>query len=139
MPQKYYIDACIWRDFHENREDKFRPLGEWAFEMFRKIKANKSIVLYSDLTVDELSKDFNPEQIKDIFKIVHEANLLEKVNLKKEQFQEAAKLNRERNLPFGDCLHALIARDNQAIMVTRDKHFEELQDVVQSYKPEDLI
>ena len=139
MPQKYYIDACIWRDFHENREDKFRPLGEWAFEMFRKIKANKSIVLYSDLTVDELSKDFNPEQIKDIFKIVHEANLLEKVNLKKEQFQEAAKLNRERSLPFGDCLHALIARDNQAIMVTRDKHFEELQDVVQSYKPEDLI
>lgn len=139
MTEKYYIDTCIWRDFHENREDKFRPLGEWAFEMFRMIKETNSLVLYSDLTVDELSKDYNPEQINEIFKIMSEAGLLKKIELKKQQFQEAAKLKREKNFPFGDCLHAIIARDNQAIMVTRDKHFEEMQDIVESYKPEDLI
>lgn len=135
----YYIDACIWRDFHENREDKFRPLGEWAFEMFRMIKENKFLVLYSNLIVDELSKDFDIEQIKEIFKIISEAGLLKKVELRKQQFQKAAKLKKERNLPFGDCLHAIIARDNKAIIITRDKHFEELQDVVESAKPEDLI
>lgn len=139
MAKRYYLDACIWRDFYENREDKFRPLGEWAFEMFRMIKENKFLVLYSDLTVDELSRDFNPEQIKDIFKIILEEGLLKKIELNKQQFQEAAKLKKERNLPFGDCLHALIARDNQAVMITRDAHFEELQDVVESFKPEDLI
>ena len=139
MVEKYYIDACIWRDFHENREDKFRPLGEWAFNLFRLIRETKSKVLYSDLIKDELSKDYNQEQIVEIFRIISEEGLLEKIELKKEQFQEAAKLKRERNLPFGDCLHAIIARDNQAIMITRDKHFEELQDVVESYKPEDLV
>lgn len=139
MPEKYYVDVCIWRDFHENREDKFRPLGEWAFEMFRKFKENKSLVLYSELTTNELSKDFNPEQIKEIFKIISEAGLLQKVELRKQQFQEAAKLRSERKLPFGDCLHAIIARDNQAVMITRDTHFEELQDIVKSAKPEDLI
>tara|TARA_Y100000310_G_C20314465_1_gene637767 strand:+ start:68 stop:487 length:420 start_codon:yes stop_codon:yes gene_type:complete len=139
MAEKYYIDACIWRDFHENREDKFRPLGEWAFNLFRLIRETKSKVIYSDLINDELSKDFNKEEILEIIKIIFEEGLLEKIELEKEQFQEAAKLKRERNLPFGDCLHAIIARDNQAIMVTRDKHFEELQDVVESYKPEDLI
>ncbi|MFH1276064.1 MAG: PIN domain-containing protein [Candidatus Woesearchaeota archaeon] len=139
MSEKYYIDACIWRDFHENREDKFRPLGEWAFEMFRMIKESKSLVLYSDLTVDELSKDFNSEQIKEIFKIISDAELLKKVELNRSQFQEAAKLKKERKLPFGDVLHAIIARDNQALMITRDAHFEEIQDIVESYKPEDLI
>lgn len=139
MIQKYYIDACIWRDFHENREDNFRPLGEWAFRFLRMIKENKSIVLYSSLTVDELSKDFNPKQIEEIFRIISEAGLLQKVELNKQQFQEATKLKKERNLPFGDCLHAIIARDNEAIMITRDIHFEEIQDIVKSYKPEDLI
>lgn len=139
MIQKYYIDACIWRDFHENREDKFRPLGEWAFRFFRMVKENKHFILYSNLTVDELSKDFNKKQIEEIFKIISEVGLLQKVELNKQQFQEAAKLKKERNLPFGDCLHAIIARDNDAIMVTRDIHFEEIQDIVKSYKPEDLI
>ena len=36
----YYVDSAIWRDLHENRTDKFRPLGEWAFELFRKILFN---------------------------------------------------------------------------------------------------
>jgi len=139
MTERYYVDACIWRDFHENREDKFRPLGEWAFNLFRMIKDIKATVLYSDIIVDELSKDFNREQIKGIFKIVSEVKLLEKVKLRKEQFQEAAKLKRERDVPFGDCLHAIIARDNNSIMITRDAHFEELQDVVEVKKPEDLI
>ena len=59
--------------------------------------------------------------------------------MNKQQFQEATKLKKERNLPFGDCLHAIIARDNEAIMITRDIHFEEIQDIIKSYKPEDLI
>lgn len=142
MAEKYYIDAAIWRDLHENREDKFRPLGEWAFELFRLIRETKSKALYSDLVVDELSKDFNQDEIKEIFKIMSDEGLLEKVEIKKEQFQEAAKLKRELKefkIPFGDCLHAIIARDNNAIMVTRDNHFDHLQEIADVRKPEDLI
>lgn len=139
MSQKYYIDACIWRDFHENRKDKFRPLGEWAFNLFRMIKETKGKVLYSDLVVEELSIAYDANAIKDIFKIIERDGLLEKAEVRKEQFQEAARLKRERNLPFADVLHAIIARDNEAIMVTRDTHFEEFENIGTIRKPEDLF
>ena len=73
------------------------------------------------------------------FDIVEQEGLLFKVPIKKEQFQEAAKLKRERKLPFADVLHAIIARDNGAVMVTRDVHFEDFEDIVMIRKPEDLI
>lgn len=138
MPEKYYIDACIWRDFHENREDKFRPLGEWAFFLFRMIRETKSKVLYSDLVIKELSTAYDEKSIKEIFNIIEQEGLLEKVKISKEQIQEAVRLKRERKLPFPDLLHAILARDNGAIMVTRDVHFEEFEDIATLRKPEDL-
>ena len=137
MSGRYYVDACIWRDFHENREDKFRPLGEWAFNFFRMVRETKSIVLYSDLIVEELSIAYDVNTIKEILKIAEGS--IEKVQVKKEQFQEAARIKRERKLPFADLLHAIIARDNSAIMVTRDIHFEDFEDIVATRKPEDLF
>ena len=37
MVEKYYLDTCIWRDYFENRSDKFRPLGDWAFSLIKLI------------------------------------------------------------------------------------------------------
>lgn len=37
-----------------------------------------------------------------------------------------------------DC-HVILARDNNAIMVTRDEHFYKLTDIVSVKKPEELI
>ena len=68
MTNKYYIDACIWRDFYENRSDRFRPLGDWAFDLFRMIIETQSTVFYSDLIVDELSIAYDKKGIKEIFK-----------------------------------------------------------------------
>ena len=56
---KYYLDTCIWRDLHENRVDRFRPLGEWALRLINNIIENKDKVLYSELTVIELKIKFN--------------------------------------------------------------------------------
>ncbi len=137
MADKYYLDSAIWRDLHEGREDKFRPLGEWAFELLRKARINKEKVLYSDLTVDELSAAYGKETINKLFK--DEVELLEKVEIKEHQVKEAAKLSKKHNIPFGDVLHGILARDNNAIMVTRDHHFEKLSDIVSIKKPEDLI
>ena len=138
MTDKYYIDTCIWRDFHENRVDKFRPLGEWAFNLFRKIREAKSKVLYSDLILKELSIAYDEKGIRELFSIVEKEGLLEKVAINAEQVKEAARLKRERNLPFGDVLHAIVARDNGAIMVTRDAHFENFA-IGTICKPEDLV
>ena len=136
---KYYVDTAIWRDLHENRTDRFRPLGEWAFELFRIIRENKSIVLYSDLVTDELFINYDEKEIKKILQIATREKLLIKIEITELQSKEARILSKNLNIPKNDCLHAILARDNAAVLITRDKHFELLQHVVDVRKPEDLI
>lgn len=135
---KYYVDTSIWRDYYEDRKDNLKPLGEFAFEFFRKVKINNDKILYSDLVIEELNKAYNEKEIKQIFNIIEEENLLEKVEISKNQLKEALDLKRKLQIPFGDALHAILAKDNDAILITRDEHFQKL-DFINVKKPEDLI
>jgi len=139
MTEKYYIDTLIWRDYYENRKDRFRPLGEWALDFFKKAIRENSMIIYSDFVEDELRKDYNEKQIKDIFSVIDKVSLLRKVEVQQKQFMEAAKLSKERNVPFGDAVHAIVSRDVGSIIITRNHHFEELQDIVIPKKPEELL
>ncbi len=139
MPQKYYLDSSIWRDYYEDRSDKFRPLGEWALKLINNIIKNKDYILYSDFIIEELEIKYSKEEIKNIFDIINKRSLLLKVEISKYQIKEAAILCKKRKVAFGDALHSILARDNNAIMVTRDNHFLELLDIVEIKKPEDLI
>ncbi len=137
MTGKYYIDTAIWRDLHENRKDKSKNLGELAFESLKKIRINKEKIIYSDFIVEELSHAYDKQSINKLFKGVSEA--LEKVEINDMQLQEAADLSKKLNIPLGDAVHGVLARDNSAIMVTRDRHFRKLKDKISIKKPEDLI
>ena len=61
-----------------------------------------------------------------------------KIIINKNQIITAREIKSELNIPFGDALHAIVAKDNDAILITRDKHFLEI-DFIECYKPEDLI
>jgi len=137
MTSKYYVDTAIWRDLHENRKDKSKNLGELAFESFKKIRSNKGKIVYSDFVVEELSRAYDKQTIDKLFK--GESELLEKVEISKEQIKEAVDLSKDLKIPFGDALHSVLARDNDAIMITRDHHFRKLKDKITIKKPEDLI
>ena len=137
MASKYYIDTAIWRDLHENRKDKSKNLGELAFEAIKKIRINKEKIVYSDFVVDELSRAYDKQTINKLFKVVSE--VLEKVEINDKQLKEAADLSKELKIPFGDAVHGVLAKDNNAIMVTRDRHFRKLIDKINIKKPEDLI
>ena len=137
MTSKYYIDTAIWRDLHENRKDKSKNLGELAFEAIKKIRINKEKILYSDFVFEELSHAYDKQTINKLFKDASE--LLEKVKISEYQFKEAADLSKKLNIPFGDAVHGVLARDNNAIMVTRDRHFRKLKDKITIKKPEELI
>jgi len=139
MTQAFYLDSSIWRDYCENREDRFRPLGEWALRLINKTIENKDIIIYSDFVIEELKIKYSEEEIKKIFEVIDKRNLLLKVDISESQAKEAAILCKKRKVAFGDALHSILARDNNAIMITRDRHFEELQDMVEIKKPEDLI
>lgn len=69
----YYIDACIWRDYREDRSDRFRPLGEWAFRFLRSI-AGQDIVLIYEMLLDELHKKYAPEEVAEMLDVVPAAS-----------------------------------------------------------------
>ena len=52
--------------------------------------------------------------------------------------REAAKIANVVKVPKRDALHAVIARDNSAVMVATDKHFDKLQFVVETKHPKDI-
>lgn len=139
MAEKFYLDSAIWRDYSENRSDRFRPLGEWALKLINDALENGDFILYSDLVVEELEIKYSEEEINNIFEFIRKRNLLLKVDISESQAKEAAILCKQREVAFGDALHAILARDNNAIMVTRDNHFLELTDITDIKKPEDLI
>jgi len=139
MPQKFYLDSAIWRDYYENRSDKFRSLGEWALKLINNIIENGDYIIYSDFIVKELKIKYSEEEIKDILEIAGKRNLLFKADISEFQAKEAAVLCKKKKIAFGDALHAILARDNDAIMVTRDRHFLELTDITEIKKPEDLF
>ncbi|MBU1198995.1 MAG: PIN domain-containing protein [Nanoarchaeota archaeon] len=138
MPNKYYLDTCIWLDYWENRKDKFRPLGEWALGLVNKIIKDKDIILYSEVVEIELRKRISEHDIKNIFSILPR-RLLIKINISESEKKEAYFLSKKTRVYFNDVLHAILARNHGAVLVTRDKHFLELNLFLNVKKPEDLL
>lgn len=133
---RYYIDTSVWLDFYESRRGFFgEPIGEYASEMFSLIIAEGSEIIISDILHEELARRLSAEQINGL---LLPFNMIRVIS-KKGQMEEAASVSRERNLPFGDALHAVLARDTCSILVSRDKHFKKLQDISEVYKPEELV
>ena len=84
----------------------------------RKIIANDEIIIYSDFVVKEL-KDvgFSEYEIHDMLSIA-KPDHLKRVHLTKMQAEEARRLSKQRTIPFGDALHAILARDHESQMVS---------------------
>lgn len=135
--KKYYLDTSIWRDYCENRSDKFRPLGDWALRLLNQIDSEGDKIIVSEIIIIELEKRFKKEEINNIFEPFKKAFIY--VNISEKQRKEMRLLNNILKIGKGDILHAILARDNEAIMVTRDKHFDRLSFIVEPFKPEDLI
>ena len=135
--KRFYFDTAIFRDYYENREDRFRPIGEWAFRLLAMIKANNFKLIISDMVLEELRTFYSKEEINKILAPFKETIVYIEMNEK--QGKEAIRIAKSRNLPRRDAAHAIISRDNELILIARDNHFRELADICKSYKPEDII
>jgi predicted nucleic acid-binding protein len=140
MKKKYLIDTCIWRDFYEDRIDNAgKLLGKIAAELFFNIISHKDIIIYSEALIRELKNDYPETEINDIFGLLLNNKLLNRIEITNEEYLAAKRISIERNIPFIDSLNAIHARNHNAILVTRDKHyFENLSDIIIPYKPEDI-
>jgi len=137
MDEKYYLDTSVWMDYYEDRKDPSKDIGEFAFRLLTKLLASESKILVSIFLLRELETAYSLEKIRGL--TFPFQNLMEKVSLSEEQNREAGKIAKERDIPKGDVIHAILARDNDAILVSRDKHFQKLKDICEVMKPEELI
>tara|TARA_Y100000031_G_C8029502_1_gene296458 strand:+ start:155 stop:568 length:414 start_codon:yes stop_codon:yes gene_type:complete len=132
----FYWDANIWLDIYEERGFA----NEVATKLLRKIIITDGIIFYSDLVIDELKKvGYSQYEINQILSIA-KPDHLKKVHIYKRQIDEARRVAKRQNVPEADALHAIIARDNQFTLVSRDqKDFPKLKHIWPAKLPEELI
>jgi len=137
MKQKFYLDTAIWRDYFEDRRDNFQPLGEFAFQFLKNCEKHSCEVLYSSLVKRELLAHYSKERVQQVFSSF--LGVLHEVKVCPEHLDEAKRVGRTvHDSHTADILHAILARDSEAIMITRDKHFDALNSIVEILKPEEV-
>ena len=135
---KFYLDTSIWLDFLENRNEPNFPKGDLAKELISKIiNENGKIILSKAVKNELITLGYSKYNLEILFNLFRN-NIIE-IHTNKKQYGKAKDLKNKRKVPFFDALHAVLARDNKAIMVTRDKHFNELLDITKYKKPEEII
>ena len=137
MGKRYYFDTSIWLDFLEKRDEPNIPKGEWATELVEKISKESGEIILSDNNIAELEAiGYSRYDIGDLLSSLRSIIYVEST---KHEVGIARDLSQKRNIPRRDVLHALIARDNGAILVTLDRHFESLIDITKPHNPKTLI
>lgn len=138
MVKKYYFDTSIWLDFFEDRDEPNLLKGKFAKELIDKIIKNDDKIIYSDNGVIELKMSgYSLYEIRDMLQFLKPILIF--VESTEKQLGKAKDLSLKRNIPKRDALHALIARDNNAILVTLDKHFQKILDIIKPIRPQDII
>ncbi|MBI2498892.1 PIN domain-containing protein [Candidatus Woesearchaeota archaeon] len=138
MVEKYYVDTSIWIDLYEDRKGyNQEPLGDFALGLFALIRAKNNKLIITDILIKELEMNYSLEEINGMIKPFED--IIEKIISTGKQREEARNIANNRNIPAGDVLPAIIARDHKLILITRDNHFKQLVDISGYYKPEDII
>ncbi len=92
--RNFYVDTGIWMDLAFGRKDNVRPLGELAFQFFKKCVRNKWLVIYSDAVIEELEEHLARQEIEErCFAVLEEKKLIQKVGFGKEDVEEAEKIS----------------------------------------------
>lgn len=131
-----YLDTNIYMDYFLIREDRLRPLSDFAFELLRKTFECEYKIAISDWLLFELEKNNVPvEKINELLKDLKDLNKLVKVERKDEDVTKA-----ERYKNWKDALHAILAKKSGAVyLVTRNvEDFFDVQDLIEIKLPENL-
>ena len=133
--EEFYFDTSIWLDFYEKRGKN----GEYALKLILKIINEYLKIAYSDLHIKEFKHlGYTTENINSIFSVA-KPNNIKRVHIYREQKEEAKKTARQRDVPEGDVVHAILCRDNNLQLISRDTDFEKLKDISKAKLPEDFI
>lgn len=127
-------------DYFENREDKLRPLGEFAFNLLRRCFDCEFSIVTSILVTEEVEYNGHTKNLLKLNKKLNQAHKLIKISIAREDRTKAHKLKKKYNISFNDSLHAVLAaKANVDFLVTRNiKDFYQFQDIVDITLPEQI-
>ncbi len=135
--KKFYFDTSIWLDFFEDRDEPNLPKSQWAKVLINKIIKENYKVIMSNVNYKELEKaGYSRYDIKEL--LIPIRKILVLVSSTDKQVGRAQDLALKREIPKLDALHALIARDNHAILITIDHHFRKLRDIIEPFTPQEF-
>lgn len=139
--QQIYLDTNVYIDLWEDRADNIRPLGEFAFQLFRKVYECKFVVILSSLVIDELEFNFANETIKEMLKELKSSGKYKYYKVTEEDRQKAKESVAKDGTEFNDTLHAIMANKTGAVkLVTNNlKDFEKLGYLLEAISPADLL
>lgn len=132
--KKLYLDTNIYLDYLENRKDKLRPLGDFAFNLIRRAVECEFKIVISDVVIKEIEGKVTEDTLSEMIKILNRK--LIRVESTEEQRERAGK----RKTHFTDALHAIIAINNEVdYFITRNiTDFSEFKDELKVVFPESL-
>ena len=114
---KVYCDTNVFLDFMDDRYDKIRPLGDFAFGMFQRGWDCLFYLVFSEWNYEELRKFKSEEEIKELLGYFEEKKKLIRVKYSQEEKRAAMQTSSH----WQDELHMIIAlRENCEKFVTRN-------------------
>ena len=140
MEELIYLDTNIYLDYLENRNDKLRPLGEFALRLLQRTLECEFKIIISGLVVDEVERHLNKERLDEVITNLKEAEKLIRIEITSEDEIRAKELTKIKDTHFDDALHAVLAQKAKAkFLITRNiNDFVDLQDLVDIRLPESI-
>lgn len=138
--RRLYLDTDILLDYLLDRKDKMRPLGEFAFQLLKRTLSCEFVITISDFVIRELDNTKPNWRDYNMFPELYALGKITLAELDSVYLKEAERINKEYDVPWFDSIHYVLAKKSGCILVTQDKHFDELkkQNEVMIAKPEEL-
>lgn len=117
MTVRVYVDANIYLDYFEDRADGLRPLGEFAFQIFKRALECEFEIVVSDWLIQELNKKITSKTKADL--LFAELTKNKKLLYVLKSYDDFRKAKVYEN--FNDAMHAIIAQRTKCkFIVTRN-------------------
>lgn len=108
-----YCDTNVYLDYFFDRRDNIRPLGEFAFQVFRRTFGCEFRIAVSDWLLEEIGKNGAESPMAELVGRLKDADKLVEVKTGADDFKFAQKLQ----IHFGDALHVVLAKKVNAVFL----------------------
>ncbi len=122
MVKRIYLDSNIYLDYFLGRANGRRPLGEFAFAIFKRTFACEFEIIISGWVVEEVKGVSQQKEMGILLTQLRQANKVTEIEVSFDDEKKAGALCRETGVHFSDALHYVLAlRSGADMFVSNDR------------------